>query len=208
MTGRGGRWAFGILAALALGAAPGFAQVESKCLSGKLKGVGSSAQGQLGCEAKAAAKGQAVDPECSARHLAKLQKAFEKAENKDDCIGLGDSAIGEALVEDFVQGVLAEMNAPPAICCSLGNACVYAPDATACMAISGSAVPGAAGTVCSGDGACAAPPAVPGACCQDFTSIVGPLDCAHGSGLDQTTCEGYGGTFSSSALCTRSGRCL
>jgi len=36
-------------------------------LSGKLKGAGSAAAGQVGCESKAASKGVAVDPECVAK---------------------------------------------------------------------------------------------------------------------------------------------
>ena len=111
------RWTFGIAAALALAGAPGYAQVESKCLSGKLKGAGHAASSQVNCEAKAAAKGEAVDPECVAKAGEKLLKAFEKAENKDDCIGTGDDPAAQAVVDAFVQELLDTLNPPPAICC-------------------------------------------------------------------------------------------
>ncbi len=199
------RIAFGIAAALALAAAPAAAQVESKCLSGKLKGSGSSAQGQLGCEAKAAAKGQAVDPACVAKSQEKLDKAFLKAEDKDDCIGLGDQTVAEILVEEFVQGLLAELNSSGVCCAVTGPACFYTADAAACAAIPGSA--GAEGTVCTGAGTCAAAPAVPGSCCDDFPSIIGFIDCVNGM-IDEPSCEGPGGTYSPSAICTRGGRCL
>jgi|GEM_PF-3612260 len=102
------RWTFAIAiaAGLALAAAPSGAQVESKCLSGKLKGAGGAAAAQVNCEAKAAAKGEAVDPACVAKSQAKLQKSFEKAENKDDCIETADQAAAQAVVDAFVQQLL------------------------------------------------------------------------------------------------------
>ena len=53
-------------------AAPAVAQIESKCLSSQLKASGAYAAPKASCESKAAAKGEAVDPEC-------LAKALEKA---------------------------------------------------------------------------------------------------------------------------------
>jgi hypothetical protein len=194
-------WAF---AGLLLAGAPASAQVESKCLSGKLKGAGGAAAAQANCEAKAAAKGLAVDPECVAKAAAKLQKAFDKAENKDDCINLGDDPATQAVVDDFVQELLDTLNPPPVICCSAGTACFYRPDAAACTAIPGY-TPGADGSVCSGTGACVAPPATAGGCCDDASAGGFTFDCV--GGIDSSSCGGAGGTFST-GVCSPSGDCL
>jgi len=201
------RWTFGIAiaAGLALAAAPSGAQVESKCLSGKLKGAGGAAAAQVNCEAKAAAKGEAVDPACVAKSQAKLQKSFEKAENKDDCIETADQAAAQAVVDAFVQQLLDTLNPPPVVCCQTGPTCLYTADAAACTAFPG-AVAGALGTVCSGNGSCAAPPAAPGNCCQDFVTGATPIDCANGN-FTSGDCTGIGGTFST-AICSPSGSCL
>jgi hypothetical protein len=199
------RFTFGIVAAVALAAAPASAQVESKCLSGKLKGAGGSAASQVNCEAKAAAKGQAVDPECVAKAEAKLQKAFEKAENKDDCIGTGDDPAAQAVVDAFVQELLDTLNPPPVICCQVSGGCYYAADAPGCAAIPGG-VPGAVGSVCGGTGTCAPPPAAAGPCCDDLVAGGVPLDCANGT-FDAGSCATAGGTFST-AVCHPSGQCL
>jgi hypothetical protein len=188
-----------------LAAAPASAQVESKCLSGKLKGAGGAAAAQVNCEAKAAAKGVAVDPECVTKSQAKLTKAFEKAENKDDCIATGDAAVAQTVVDDFVAELAATLNPPPVICCAAAGACLYTADATACAAIPGAA-PGADGTVCTGTGACAPPPAAAGPCCQDFVTSGMPIGCANGT-FDATGCGLAGGTFST-AICSPSGQCL
>ena len=93
----------------------------------------------------------------------KLQKAFEKAETKDDCIGTGDDAAAQAVVDTFVQQLKDTLNPPPVICCATG-ACLYTADAASCTAIGLGATLGAEGTVCTGSGACAPPPAAAGAC--------------------------------------------
>ncbi len=189
---------------LLLAGAPASAQVESKCLSGKLKGAGGAAQAQVNCEAKAAAKGLAVDPECVAKSQEKLLKAFEKAENKDDCIETADDAAAQAVVDAFVQELLGTLNPPPVICCSAGPACFYRPDAAACTAIPGY-TPGADGSVCSGTGACVAPPASAGNCCEDASAGGFTFDCV--GGIDGTSCGMAGGTFST-GVCSPSGDCL
>jgi hypothetical protein len=202
------RWTFGITAALALAAAPGFAQVESKCLSGKLKGAGHAAASQVNCEAKAAAKGEALDPECVAKAGEKLQKAFEKAENKDDCIGTGDDPAAQAVVDAFVQELLDTLNPPPVVCCQGSSICLYVPasDPASCTGLPISGVVGAPGTVCTGTGACAPPPAAAGSCCQDFNVSGTAFDCANGV-FDASGCASAGGTFST-AICSPSGSCL
>jgi hypothetical protein len=191
--------------ALALGAGPGWAQVPSKCLSGKLKGAGAAAAGQVACESKAAAKGVAPDPECLAKAQAKLQKAFVKAEGQDDCIETGDATVAQEVVDDFVQELKNTLNPPPGVCCAVVGACFYAADATACASFPGGGTTGAEGSVCTGDGSCAPPPAAPGNCCQDFTTLGIAFKCANGT-FDATGCGGAGGTFST-GVCTQAGSC-
>jgi hypothetical protein len=194
-----------MLLGFALAAAPSGAQTLSKCLSGKLKGAGSAAAAQASCEAKAAAKGEAVDAECVAKSEAKLVKAFEKAENKEDCILTADEAAAQAVVDDFVQQLVDTLNPPPVICCATTGACFYTADAAECTSFPTS-LPGAEGSVCTGDGTCAAPPASAGACCQDFSTGGFDFDCANGT-FDAIGCGGAGGTFST-AICSPSGQCL
>ena len=201
-----GRWTLGMLLGFALAAAPSGAQTLSKCLSGKLKGAGSSAAAQANCEAKAAAKGEAVDPECGAKSEAKLAKAFETAENKDDCILTADQAAAQAVVDDFVQQLLDTLNPPPVICCATTGACFYTADAAECTSFP-SAAPGAEGSVCTGSGTCAAPPASAGPCCQDFNTSGFDFDCANGT-FDASACMSFGGGTFSTAICSPSGQCL
>jgi len=189
-------------------AAPAVAQ-ESKCLSSQLKASGAYAEALTRCESKAAAKGEEVDPICVAKAVEKIAKAFEKAEAKEDCVASG-APVADAVdsrIEDMVVDLNKILNPPPVICCSVpGSTCLYAADAAACAAAPLSGTPGAEGSVCTGDGSCAPPPAAPGSCCEDFTSGGVDFGCANGS-FDASACQAAGGTFST-AVCTPSGLCL
>ena len=189
-------------------AAPAGAQTQSKCLSSQLKASGAYAAAQASCEAKAAAKGEAVDPACLAKALEKAEKGLTKAEGKEDCIVTGapsNSAV-EARVDELVEDIVKILNPPPVICCQSSGLCLYTTDAAACAAGPLSGTPGAAGSVCTGDGTCAAPPAVAGGCCQDFSTGGVDFDCINGT-FSGAECSGVGGTFST-AICTPSGLCL
>jgi hypothetical protein len=99
------------------------------------------------------------------------------------------------------------LNPPPVICCGLlGSTCLYTADAATCMASPLNGTPGAEGSVCTGDGTCSPPPAAAGNCCQDFSALGNPYDCANGP-FDASECASAGGTFST-AICTPSGLCL
>lgn len=194
------------LSVLWLAGAPAGAQVESKCLSSQLKAGAASAAAQVKCEARAAARGEAVDPACLAKATEKAGKALGKAEAKDDCVVAGSEAAVAAVVDEFVEDLVDALNPPEVFCCQAAGACLYAADAAACTAFMGTL--GAKGSVCNSSGSCTAPPAVPGACCEDFfVTGAGAAECAHGASLDAPVCAMFGGTFSASAICTPAGSC-
>ena len=190
-------------------AAPAGAQTQSKCLSSQLKASGAYAAAQASCESKAAAKGVAVDPACLAKALEKAEKALTKAEGKEDCIvsGTPTQTAVEGKVDEFVEDISKILNPPPVICCAVsGGTCLFTADAATCTGAPFSGTPGAEGSVCTGTGTCAAPPAAAGSCCQDFSTGGVDIDCANGS-FDAAACGMAGGTFST-AVCTPSGLCL
>jgi hypothetical protein len=196
----------GLIVASALWlAAPAGAQTESKCLSSQIKATTAYADAKGKCEAKAAAKGEAVDPVCLAKAEEKAVKALAKAEAKDDCIVTGQGEIADEVVEEFVATVVDIMNPPPVICCEAASVCLYTADAASCTGAPLTGTPGAEGSVCTGDGTCAPPPAVAGSCCADFSSLGIPVDCASGT-FDASDCASAGGDFSV-AICTPSGFC-
>jgi hypothetical protein len=190
-------------------AAPAVAQTESKCLSSQLKASGAYAEALAKCESKAAAKGEAVDPDCVAKAADKIAAAFEKAEGKDDCVESG-TPVAEAVddrVEEMVVDIGKILNPPPVVCCALGGSvCLYAADAATCSGVPMMGTPGAEGSVCTGNGTCVPAPASAGSCCQDFSLGGTAIDCANGV-FDAGDCAGAGGTFST-AVCSPSGLCL
>ena len=148
-----------------------------------------------------------MDPECLAKAQEKAGKALAKAEGKEDCIVTAPDAAVDAVVDDFVQQLVDTLNPPPVICCAVsGSACFYRADAAACSGAPLSGTPGAAGSVCNGDGTCSVPPATAGPCCENFITAGLPFDCAISSSFTPSSCGSLGGTFSS-AVCTPGGSC-
>jgi hypothetical protein len=200
------------LASLALAlvlAAP--ARAESKCVAAKLKAVAKYVQSRAGCEAKAYGKGGSADPDCAERAEKKLRRAILKAEGKGDCNDTGDGGGLELLAERFVSDLREKLDPPPLLCCSNGNACTYAADTPECQIRIGGGMLGSEGSVCTGNGACAAPPAAAGPCCQDFFTTRGdPVACASAD-FDADYCpsgQAIGGSFSANAICRPSGLCV
>jgi hypothetical protein len=101
----------------ALAAAP----PDNTCRAAKLKAAGKYASAALGCDAKAAKDGSAVDPACLTKGEGKLDSAFSNAESKTgvDCNGL--DATTEAVVGETVSDVADAAPVP-----SGGGACVSA----------------------------------------------------------------------------------
>lgn len=99
---------------------------------------------------------------------------------------------------------LAPVTCPPStmgLCCDFPTGCASAPSAIACLETAGGTTVGG-GAVCDASGDCVTPPASPGNCCEGTAPY--PL-CT--MVVDQTTCEGGGGTFHASAICRASGAC-
>lgn len=194
-----------VLAAfLATPAAAGEVLAPSQCASSKLKAVGAYAKSRARCRAKAAAKGVAVDASCETGALAKLQKAFAKADAKGDCLVTGNVDTFEAETETYFAHLDDALTTLPA-CCDLGpgggagSDCTWTLGAPACTALGGTL--GAPGTACHGTGVCLAPPLDPGPCCETDGACVGGT-------IGSSTCTSQGGTYFDSAICVASGDCV
>ena len=88
-----------LVLALALslfGAAPVWSQTVSKCNAAKSKATGAYVQATLACKAKSFQKGEPVAEDCFPKALAKLEKAFERAQKKGDCAGSGSAATAQS----------------------------------------------------------------------------------------------------------------
>jgi hypothetical protein len=83
-----------------------------RCAASKLKATGKKASGLLGCHAKAAAKGIALDPGCIAKVEGKYNTAFGKAEAKGGCNTMGDATAIETKVDSFVNDVVSMLQTP------------------------------------------------------------------------------------------------
>jgi hypothetical protein len=174
----------------------------SKCTAAKTKALGAYAQQLAACRAKAVAKGVAIDAACTAKARAKLEKAFEKAEKRDDCLETDDDAFAAREAAAFVAGSATVLE-DQAICCGVndgGNACLYVTDALECELYGGAV--GAAGSVCNGSGTCTAGPATGSSCCEDVPEGNGCITPADGTG-----CTLGGGTFLDGGFCLPTGKC-
>jgi hypothetical protein len=188
--------------AIALGAAvPAAAQLgPSKCTALKTKALGAYAAGLATCRSKALAKGTEVDPLCEAKALSKLEKAFEKAENKGDCLEVDDDEFAEREGRKLVTDAATVLE-DAAVCCTIaGNQCFWGADATECTFFDGTAGP--PGSVCDGTGACIAGPATGADCCANV-----PI--GNGCGIPSTEpgCLAAGGDFVPGGACRPTGKC-
>jgi hypothetical protein len=174
----------------------------SKCNAAKFKAAGAYANAILACQSKALAKGTGLDLPCLEKALARLEKAFEKAERKGDCNGSAAATTAQNQADAF-RIALGETLLPPLRCCAFTNACGWAADEAACTAAGGTA--GAEGTSCHGDdGTCAAGAPSSGPCCEtpEGTCTVGP-DVTIGV---CTATKGNG--FVDGGTCLATGECL
>jgi hypothetical protein len=89
------------------GGAPG----PSKCDSKKFSAATKKAAAKAGCQAKAAKKGEAVDPACLQKAEGKFTTAVGKAEGGDDCTSTGQAATLENAVDAFIADLVAELTA-------------------------------------------------------------------------------------------------
>jgi hypothetical protein len=194
------RFVWLVFAGMALFAAPGAAQIASKCASAQYKAAGKSVQALARCKAKAVAKGVPLDLDCVDRVWNTLHDALVRAHRKGDCIATG---IPAGAAEDYLATVTAFFETPARCCAQLAkDSCLYVHDPIACEGIPG--ILGEPGSVCDGaSGDCVAPPAAPGPCCADPLLTI---SCGGGD-VDAQLCSDAGATFSPSARCTSIGEC-
>ena len=194
-----------LLATIALSTAPAAAQTASKCTAQKYKAAGRYAQDLANCRAKTLAKGLPAETLCAAKALLRLQKAFLKAEQKDDCLGTRDQTFSAEETEAYLETLEPILEAK-LFCCDiagLGDACTWLEDAASCAVTFGGTL-GAPGSVCDGaTGSCIAPPATGGACCT-FENL--EFDCQGGI-FASNVCQINGGTFTANAVCVAGGTC-
>ena len=152
-----------LLAALAL--APAGARADSKCTAAKHQAAGAYAKALEACRAKGVKKGSATDPECLARALAKLERSFEKAERKGDCVATHEQALAAGAADVFASDLLATLERGAGVCCDLpAEACGWTTSPENCTTAGGTV--GTLGSVCDASGACVLQDAVGGSCCQ------------------------------------------
>jgi hypothetical protein len=188
--------------ALALVAAPAGAGdgpiPPSKCTAAKHAAYGRYVSGQEACIAKGRKRGGALSVECFEKNAAKLAKALASAEKKGDCVQLGNAALVLS-VSDLFESQLTGILETEAICCEITGRCAYTQNAGQCLNYGGTA--GAAGTTCSGTGACVAEAPTPGTCCTaEGLCVGGPFT--------EPECDTFVGTFEPNALCLPNQSCL
>jgi hypothetical protein len=191
---------------LAVPAGAGEVIGPSKCIAAKLKAGGAYAQALASCRSKAAAKGVPVDLACETKALARLQKAFEKAEAKGDCIVTGDVASFQGESIAYVGRLLDVVSQVPRCCSrSTGGAggpyqCFFTLTDDECHDQGGAW--GAVDDACGDSGQCEPAGSVAlGACCEhEGTCLAGAVG--------EPECTTLGGTYTASgALCSPTGEC-
>lgn len=176
----------------------------SRCASQKISASGVYVRALSRCAARAVRKGEAPDVLCLARAEQKLFARIEKAERKADCPTLGDAIPLQDVLDDGAGDARdAVETATTSVCCETPGYCVYAADAASCTTQVGG-TPGAPGTLCEASGACVAPPATAGNCCDELPV----LSCAASPLFDAATCDLQGGVFTGASLCDPTGQCL
>lgn len=174
----------------------------SKCTAQKLKAFGAYQQQIAGCRSKAVAKGEPTDGLCAAKAVNKLEKAFEKAEKKDDCLETreADFVIGRGA--DYLDRAATILEGHPICCESSSSECNFVTAEVECTAISGTI--GSIGSVCGPAGNCVGPPPPPSECCDGVPGL--GTGCA--SGLAEVDCTGLGGFYLPAATCEPTGNCV
>jgi hypothetical protein len=192
------------LLGVAAPAAAGNGQVHgpSKCTAQKLKAFGVYQQQIAGCRSKAVAKGEPTDGLCVAKAVDKLEKTFEKAEKKDDCLETGEADFVTGRGADYLDRAGTILEGHPICCESSSSECNFVTAEVECTAISGTI--GSIGSVCGPAGNCVAPPPPPSECCEGVPGL--GTGCV--SGLLEGDCTGLGGFHLPSATCQPTGSCV
>ena len=192
------------LLGVAAPAAAGNGQVHgpSKCTAQKLKAFGVYQQQIAGCRSKAVAKGEPTDGLCVAKAVNKLEKTFEKAEQKDDCLATRDAGFVTGRGADYLDRAATILEGHPICCESSSSECNFVTAEVECTAISGTI--GSIGSVCGPAGNCVAPPPPPSECCEGVPGLGTGCE----SGLLEDDCLNLGGVHLPSATCQPTGSCV
>jgi hypothetical protein len=174
----------------------------SQCQAAKAKAAGAYAKALAGCQARGIAKGVAPDAACAEKALAKLRKAFERAEKKDDCIQLGNSGGFRSATSDWIEDWRDILITTPR-CCSRpvdsGAQCLFAFTESECQDEGGTLAD--FGDSCGVGGTCQAiPSGDPGSCCQAQGECFSGL-------VTENECTMSEGTFFPAGQCLPSGAC-
>ncbi len=178
----------------------------SRCEATRLRAAGKKAAGKLVCNAKAAARGLAVDAACIQKVAGKFQAAFARTSG---CTG-DQTTVEDAVDRDCVGAVRADASGGGTVgvlcdrvCCQLQNFCMGGGGATECTGANGTPVTG--GLVCDDSHQCVAPEtATPAGCCEEGT---GTGHCVPESESSESSCTNTGGVWHARAVCAESGAC-
>jgi len=109
-----------IATAIALGGARADAQTlptsrcagaKVRCIMGKTHVCGvAGVRGQLKCNQRASSKSSPVDPECLQLAVDKLRDCFAAAEQRNDCLTIGDANDVQNHIDDYVQNIVDTLN--------------------------------------------------------------------------------------------------
>ena len=72
----------------------------NRCGGSKTKAVARYAKSDFACDASALERGEAIDPECTARAATKLDSGFDKAELAGGCVTTDDQSAAAFVVDD------------------------------------------------------------------------------------------------------------
>jgi hypothetical protein len=153
------------------------------------------------CRSKAVAKAEALDPACADKAAQKLATAIAKAEGKGDCLTLESELPVSDPLAAAAEGI--HLILAPTCCALAGSRCTWLSEA-GCSLFKGTL--GAPGSVCSASGACIAPPAQAGPCCEDASIARGLRVCLGNAA--EGDCTAQEGIYSASALCRPNQTCV
>lgn len=179
---------------------------QSRCAALKYKAAGNYSRAIASCRASKLATGATlVDPACLEKARTKLDKAFARAERKDDCLATGDQGYAAEEAQSYL-GTLPPILEGRVRCCTLlaADQCTWTRDAAECDEFPGGTL-GPPGSFCDGaTGACVAPPLEPqaGLCCDGIEVGNG---CA--GNLSASDCSLAGGSNSETKVCRPNGTC-
>jgi hypothetical protein len=86
------------------------ALVTNKCSVGKMKAVGDATAARLECFMDAFRGDAIIDPSCIEKPLAHFAAIWSKLEDNGGCLTVGDIALLDAKIDDFVAQIIADLD--------------------------------------------------------------------------------------------------